>query len=55
MKNEILAFFPYVELTCFGLLLFAGSYTAVIWSTYRKSSRKRFQYIETLPLDEDFD
>lgn len=53
MKADVLAHFPYIGATCFALLLFMTLFVAALAWVFRKSSRSFYQYVASIPLQEE--
>lgn len=53
MKNDVLAHFPYLWLTCSALILFCVLFIAAVIWVYRKSSKNFYTYMESIPLQEE--
>jgi cbb3-type cytochrome oxidase subunit 3 len=52
MKSSVLLHFPWIVLTCIGLLIFVGIYLGAIFRVYNPGNRQMYRAIETLPLEE---
>lgn len=50
--KEGLAYFTDTHLTSIGLLIFFFFFAAVLWWTSRKDSRRLYQRVENLPLED---
>ncbi len=53
MIREVLSHFHLPFLTCIGLFLFLTVFVSCVFWVCRKSGKKFYQYMETLPLQED--
>lgn len=53
MKSEVLKLFPWIDLTCLGLILFFVFFVNVIFWVLRKDRSSIYSYIEKLPYSED--
>jgi cbb3-type cytochrome oxidase subunit 3 len=55
MKSSVLQSFPWIVLTCVGLLIFVGIYLGAILRVYNPKNRQLYRAIEALPLEEGED
>lgn len=51
MKSSVLVHFPWIVLTCVGLLIFVSIYVVAILRVYHPGNRKLYRDIASLPLD----
>lgn len=55
MKSSVLIHFPWIVLTCVGLLIFFSIYMGAILRVYHPRNRQLYRDIESLPLDVSVD
>ncbi|MBT3583959.1 MAG: CcoQ/FixQ family Cbb3-type cytochrome c oxidase assembly chaperone [Halobacteriovoraceae bacterium] len=53
MKQEVLSYFQWIDLTNFALLLFVFLFTGMIFWVWRRESNKVYQEASMLPLQEE--
>ena len=53
MKSEVLKLFPWIDLSCLGLVIFFVFFIGVLYRVFSEENRPIFDYAQNIPLKED--